>query len=91
MLQLVVDVFPRLAGLEVVEEQSLGRGIEVGEFLELAFHVGDPGPVGAPARLAAVVGDLGAARAVAVHVVDVADLGIPLPDVGDEADLGAVG
>src|SRR5262249_17906617 len=56
-----------------------------------AFHVGDLRPVGAPARLAAVRGDAGAAGAVAVHVIDVAHLGVTRALIGDEADLGTIG
>ena len=47
--------------------------------------------IGAPARLPAIVGDLDPARAVAVHVVDIADLVLALALIGDEADLAAIG
>src|SRR5262249_7843423 len=67
VLQLLVHMLARLARLEIVDEQSLGSGIVVGELLKLASRVGDPGAIRAPAGFPPVGGNLDAAGAVAVH------------------------
>src|SRR5205807_834657 len=75
MMEILVRVHTRLARLQIVHEDPPGREIRVSEALELASKVGDLGSIRAPARLVRVDGNLGAAHAVDIHVVDVADLG----------------
>ena len=90
VMQVAVDVFARFSRLQIVDEQPLAREVRVGEFVELAFHVGDLRTVGTPAGLAAVGGDFDAPVAIAIHVVDIADLGVALALIRDEADFRAV-
>ncbi len=90
MTEFAVGVLLRFPGLEIVDDQSLGGEVRVAEFLELALHVRDLGAVGTPAGFSAVRRNLKAITAVAVHAIDVANLGRALTFVGDEANLGAV-
>src|SRR5438132_8212396 len=91
MVQGAVRVFPRLAGLEVIDEESARGEVGVSKFLELPSQVGDLTAIGTPAWFTAIRGNSGTAAAIAVHVMDVADLAITLAFVGHETDLRAVG
>ena len=90
VFEFLVRMLPRLPGPDVVNEQALGREIRIAEALELSLHVGNLRAVRAPARLAGIVGDLGAAGAVHMHHVHVADLVLTLAFVRNETDFAAV-
>src|SRR5438309_11214323 len=90
MLDRLVRMAAGLCGLQVVNGEALGGKIGIGKSLEFAGKVGDLTAVGTPAGFAGVAGDLDSAATVAVHVVNIANLGFALALVGDEANLAAV-
>ncbi len=90
MVEFLVGVLAGLTGFQIVNEQPFGGEIRQVVLFVFPLHIGNRRSVGAPARFAGIVRNLGALGSVDIHDIDVAHLAFAFFLVGDKAKLGTV-